>query len=85
MSAFLTNNGTEPWPETTALQIVSGPSLEFPHVPLGSLSPGETEQLVMDLTIGPGDAGDAALSAWAMVDAQGQPFGPLMLLEIVRT
>merc|ERR1712039_546503 len=84
VNAVLTNDGTEPWPETTALQIVSGPSLDFPHVPLGSLSPGESAQLVMDLTIGPGDAGEAALSAWAMVDAHGQPFGPVMLLEVVR-
>jgi hypothetical protein len=84
VNVFVTNDGTEPWPETTALQIVSGPNLELPYVPLGPVSPGETAQFVMDLTIGPGDAGEAALSAWAMVDAQGQPFGPVMLLEVVR-
>lgn len=82
--AIITNNGAIPWPETAALQCVAGPAYAFPGLSLGAVPAGETVELVLDFNFGPGQAGEAALSAWAMIDEYGEPFGPVLLLEVAR-
>jgi len=81
---IVTNDGALPWPECSALRAVSGPAYAFPELPLGPVAAGDTVELVLDLSFGPGEPGGSAISAWAMVDEQGQPFGPLLLLEVSR-
>jgi len=84
LKAVVTNDGTETWPDTCSLQLVAGPSLGFPGLPLGPVSPGETVELVLDLGLGAesGQPGLGQLSAWAVLDEQGAPFGPLMMVEV---
>lgn len=41
-------------------------------------------ELVLDLSFTAGHAGDALTSAWAVMDGQGSPIGPPMLLEVMR-
>lgn len=84
LKAVVTNDGTEAWPDACSLQLVAGPSLGFPALPLGPVSPGETVELVLDLGLGAESSqpGHGQLSAWAVLDEQGAPFGPLMMVEV---
>jgi hypothetical protein len=82
--AVVTNDGNVPWPESSMLQCVAGPAYAFPDMQLGAVPAGETVELVLDLAFGLGQPGEATLSAWAMVDEHGEPFGPLLLLEVAR-
>lgn len=84
LKAVVTNDGTEAWPDACSLQLVAGPALGFPALPLGPVSPGETVELVLDLGLGAegGQRGVGQLSAWAVLDEQGTPFGPLMMVEV---
>eukprot|EP00930_Biecheleria_cincta_P030637 TRINITY_DN21216_c0_g1_i1.p1 TRINITY_DN21216_c0_g1~~TRINITY_DN21216_c0_g1_i1.p1 ORF type:complete len:383 (-),score=90.63 TRINITY_DN21216_c0_g1_i1:471-1619(-) len=84
VKAIVTNDGTEAWPDACSLQLVAGPSLGFPALPLGPVSPGETVELVLELGLRAegGQPGLGQLSAWAVLDEQGAPFGPLMLVEV---
>eukprot|EP00927_Polykrikos_kofoidii_P058637 TRINITY_DN5327_c0_g1_i2.p1 TRINITY_DN5327_c0_g1~~TRINITY_DN5327_c0_g1_i2.p1 ORF type:complete len:538 (-),score=98.87 TRINITY_DN5327_c0_g1_i2:151-1764(-) len=77
----VTNSGCEPWPAATSLCIAAGPTHGLPDLGLGSVSPGETVELVFDLTIDTGEAGTATRSTWAMSDEHGEPFGPFLFLE----
>lgn len=81
---LMTNNGTLAWPEICSLRAVAGPTYDFPELTLGSVPPGDSVEIILDLKFGLGQQGDAALSCWAMVDEQGLPFGPLMLLQVSR-
>lgn len=78
----VTNDGDCPWPEICAIRVVAGPAFNFPELQLGAVPAGETVELVMDFTFGDEDLGDYQRSVWAMVDENGQPFGPLMFLEV---
>jgi len=84
VKVVITNDGALPWPEASSLRAVSGPAYGFPDLALGAVPSGDTVELVMDLTFGGGQAGEATLSGWAMIDEHGHPFGPLMLLEVAR-
>jgi len=84
VKVIITNNGTLSWPEVSALRAVSGPAYGFPELALGAVPPGETVELVMDLAFGLWQAGAAECSGWAMIDEHGQPYGPLLLLEVTR-
>jgi len=45
------NNGTAPWPQTTIIVNVAGGDMGIPIVSLGSLDPGETAEIEMDLEV----------------------------------
>jgi hypothetical protein len=81
---IVTNNGSLPWPETSSLRAIAGPVYDFPDLPLGAVAAGDAVELVLDLNFGPGHAGEGKVSGWAMIDEKGQPFGPLLLLEVSR-
>jgi hypothetical protein len=78
------NDGAVAWPEMTRIAVVAGPDYGFPHLPLAPLAPNEGAEIVMDLSVGHGQIGESSLSAWTLVDEFDQPFGALMLLEIVH-
>lgn len=84
VKAVVTNDGAEAWPETCSLRLVAGSSFGFPELPLGPVSPGETVELVLDLSLGAekGQPGLGQLSAWAVLDEHGAPFGPLLMVEV---
>jgi len=86
VKAIITNSGSKAWPATSSLCLVHGPDLGFPEMPLGAVPPGETVELCLDLKLGSSEApGSTSLSAWAMVDkVGGEPFGPLLLVELGR-
>jgi len=78
------NDGEEPWPETAVVALAAGESMGFPHMPLGSVKPGEAAEIVMDLMIPAMEAAGTGRSAWALVDAgSGASLGPLLFFEIV--
>jgi len=79
------NSGKETWPEASNLSLQSGPSWGFDLMPLGAVTPGETVELVLDLSFTAGHQGDTLASAWAVTDGKGEPIGPRMVLEVVRT
>lgn len=79
------NIGEAAWPEASTLELRDGPSWGFDKMPLGAVTPGETVELVLDLSFTAGHQGDMLTSAWAVMDGQGSPIGPPMLLEVVRT
>jgi len=77
------NDGQVPWPETAAVALVAGEALDFQHLPLGPLEPGEVAEVVMDLLVPSKPAPCAQRSSWAIVDAtSGALLGPLLVLEI---
>mmetsp|Transcript_70952 Transcript_70952/g.125447 ORF Transcript_70952/g.125447 Transcript_70952/m.125447 type:complete len:726 (-) Transcript_70952:227-2404(-) len=86
VKTIITNNGSKAWPAASSLRLVAGPDLGFPELALGPVPSGETVEICMDLKLGSSDAaGSTSLTAWAMVDeAAGEPFGPLLVLELGR-
>jgi len=80
----VTNDGALPWPELSKLRSVTGPAYGFPEMELGPVPPGDAVELVLDLSLGLGQQGEAAMSGWAMVDEEGQPFGPLLVFDVAR-
>jgi len=80
----VTNDGALPWPELSKLRNVTGPAYSFPEMELGPVPPGDAVELVLDFSLGLGQPGESAMSGWAMVDEEGQPFGPLLLFEVAR-
>jgi len=83
-TVVVTNTGSSDWPKVSELRVVAGPAYGLTELPLGPVPAGDTVEMLMDFSFGPGEAGEAALSAWAMIDAHGQPFGPLLVLEVTR-
>jgi len=78
------NDGALPWPELSVLRSVAGPAYNFPELQLGAVPVGDAVEFNMDLSFGSGQPGEAVMSGWAMVDEHGEPFGPLLLLEVTR-
>lgn len=80
------NHGPCTWPEATALRIVAGDPLGLDHLPCGGLPPKCGAELVLDLavpTAGPGGSGGR--SAWVLTDGNGEPFGPILVVEVMWT
>merc|ERR1712060_971097 len=78
----IVNDGQVPWPETASLVVVAGDAMDFPHMALGALQPGEAAEVAMDLKLPAKAARESCRSAWALVDsATGQPLGPLIFFE----
>jgi hypothetical protein len=83
--AYVRNDGSVSWPEHCVLRSCSGPAHGFCELSLDYAVPvGETVELVMDLMVEANEAGTAARSAWVMCNEKGEPFGPLLLLEVVH-
>jgi len=74
------------WPEETALRIVAGDCLGLPELHCGGLPPGCGAELVLDLEV-PAEAtrGMGGRSCWVLADADGEPFGPVLVVEVMWT
>mmetsp|Transcript_55421 Transcript_55421/g.164759 ORF Transcript_55421/g.164759 Transcript_55421/m.164759 type:complete len:279 (-) Transcript_55421:112-948(-) len=82
--AVVINNGCTAWPAATALRIVAGDAYGFGAMHVGSLLPGEGADLALDLVLPTdGQSGSGRRSAWVLTDDCGEPFGPLLVLEVV--
>lgn len=82
--AVVINNGSAAWPTGTALRIVAGDAYGFGAMHVGPLAPGQGADLVLDVVL-PADAepGCGKRSAWVLTDDYGEPFGPLLALEVI--
>jgi len=65
------NDGQAPWPETAAVTLVAGEALDFDHLPLGPLQPGEAAEVVMDMLVPSKPVPCAQRSSWAILDTNG--------------
>jgi hypothetical protein len=86
----MVNDGKVPWPETTAVVLQAGNALGVPMLPLGTVAPGESAEVIMDLLLPPKDLkasprqepGAIASTSWAVADAAtGNALGPLLIFE----
>jgi len=80
--AVVINDGSIPWPESTAIGIAAGEAFGLPSMPLGALQPGEAAEIIFDLNLPLKQEPGEARSIWTMMDsATGEPFGPLFIIE----
>jgi len=80
--AVVTNDGSIPWPETSAISIAAGDAFGMPSMPLGALRPGEVAEIIFDLNFPLKQEPGEVRSFWMMMDsATGKPFGPLFIIE----
>eukprot|EP00933_Yihiella_yeosuensis_P028240 TRINITY_DN22061_c0_g1_i2.p1 TRINITY_DN22061_c0_g1~~TRINITY_DN22061_c0_g1_i2.p1 ORF type:complete len:229 (+),score=57.38 TRINITY_DN22061_c0_g1_i2:39-725(+) len=79
------NCGEEAWPEETALRLVAGESYGFEMLHIGALLPGHAAELNLDFAIPvpPAWLSGGGRSAWILADQFGEPFGPLLALEVI--
>merc|ERR1719512_166635 len=76
------NDGDVAWPESTAVMVVAGDAMGFPHLALGAVQPGEAVEIQIDLLLPQKEVQHASRSAWAIIDsATGTPLGPLIFVE----
>merc|ERR1719384_1851110 len=81
---FVANVGSVTWPEGTTLRLVSGADFSLVELPIGQpVEPGSHAELTLQfrLPLQGESAGEAVRSAWVL-EAWGEPFGPLLLLEV---
>jgi len=86
-SVVVLNDGAREWSAGTALRIVAGDAHGFDMMPAGPLAAGQAAELRLDLLV-PTDGKDVSSgcgkrSAWVLTDEFGEPFGPLLVLEVV--
>eukprot|EP00931_Biecheleriopsis_adriatica_P085563 TRINITY_DN6015_c0_g1_i1.p1 TRINITY_DN6015_c0_g1~~TRINITY_DN6015_c0_g1_i1.p1 ORF type:complete len:222 (-),score=54.23 TRINITY_DN6015_c0_g1_i1:17-682(-) len=79
--AIVQNCGAEAWPAGTTLQIVAGDSFGFDSLFIGPLEPGQGAALHLDFSLR-APPPEGCRSCWVLVDEQGEPFGPLLALEV---
>lgn len=81
------NSGTAAWPSSTTLRIVAGDAHGFDSLVVGAIPPGYTAELWLDLTLkvvpDSPHPGVGQRSAWVLADDSGEPFGPLVVLEVI--
>jgi hypothetical protein len=77
--ARLINNGQQAWPESTTLRIAAGNPYGLEELLVGAVPPGQAAELEMNLAV-PSKM-EETRSAWSL-ENHGQPFGPLMILEV---
>jgi len=77
----LVNDGTTSWPANTTLRIAAGNSLGCEQVAAGEVPVGSVLEVTLKLDL-PSDI-DANRSAWAL-ESNGEPFGPMLILEVLR-
>jgi len=75
------NTGAVAWSDFSSLRSVAGPSHGLPEMMLGAVPAGDKVEIVLDLKILEGEGGR---SAWVMCDQRGEPFGPVLLFEVVH-
>lgn len=84
--AAVANGGATAWPEATTLRLVAGDGHGFTELAVGALPPGSGAELVLDLSLGaapPERSHQGTRSAWVLEDGNGEPFGPLLVLEVI--
>lgn len=78
------NTGPEAWAAGTALRIVAGDAYGFDAMHIGSVEAGCGADITLDLALPLLPTGFVGQrSAWVLVDDKGDPFGPLLVLEVV--
>jgi len=77
--ARLVNDGQEAWPESTTLRVAAGNPFGLQEMHVGSVAPELVAELELNLVV-PLNL-EHSRSVWAL-EIQGQPFGPLMILEV---
>jgi hypothetical protein len=75
------NTGKLAWPDFSSIRSVVGPSHGLSEMMLGAVPAGDKVEIVLDLKINEGQGGR---SSWAMCDQWGEPFGPVLLFEIIH-
>jgi len=78
----LGNDGTASWPANTTLRIAAGHSLGCDQVDAGEVPVGSVLEVTLKLDLPNGL--DANRSAWAL-ESNGEPFGPMLILEVFRS
>ena len=78
----LGNSGNTAWPAGTALRIAAGNPLGCEQVAAGEVPVGAVLEVTLKLDL-PCDM-EANRSAWAL-ECNGEPFGPMIILEVMRT
>jgi len=78
----LGNDGTASWPANTTLRIAAGNSLGCEQVNAGEVPVGSVLEVTLKLDLPSGI--DANRSAWAL-ESNGEPFGPMLILEVFRS
>jgi hypothetical protein len=69
---IVTNDGSEPWPEQSALRLIAGPAHGLAELPLGAVPAGQPVEIVMDLTL---EGQGQSMSAWARPTIVASPLG----------
>jgi len=78
---YVGNDGATAWPDSTSLRLISGPDLGLNELPVGAVAAGNHVELTLHFRI-PLDSDEPSVrSAWVL-EAAGDPFGPLLLLEV---
>jgi len=78
------NTSTEPWNTGTSLRIVAGDAYGFDATHIGPVEAGCGADITLDLALPLFPTGFAGQrSAWVLADDKGDPFGPLLVLEVV--
>merc|ERR1712070_950848 len=78
----LGNDGTTSWPADTSLRIAAGNPLGCEQVAAGEVPVGSVLEVTLKLDLPSGM--DANRSAWAL-ETNGEPFGPMLILEVLRS
>lgn len=83
---YIANVGTVTWPADATLRLVSGADFSLVELPIGQpVEPASHAELTLQFRIpvqsAGADSADAVRSAWVL-EAWGEPFGPLLLLEV---
>merc|ERR1712070_401486 len=76
------NDGTTSWPANTTLRIAAGNPLGCEQVSAGEVPVGSVLEVTLKLDLPSGM--DANRSAWAL-ETNGEPFGPMLILEVLRS
>eukprot|EP00811_Abedinium_folium_P005914 NODE_15442_length_1050_cov_1.644637.p1 GENE.NODE_15442_length_1050_cov_1.644637~~NODE_15442_length_1050_cov_1.644637.p1 ORF type:complete len:231 (-),score=51.49 NODE_15442_length_1050_cov_1.644637:229-921(-) len=88
LKVAVVNGGDSVWPVGAALRCVAGDAFGLQILPVGGLPAGAPAILTLDLMLESGTADDEAKrhhgvrTVWVLTDANGEPFGPLMMLEV---
>lgn len=77
----LGNDGTVSWPANTTLRIAAGNPLGCEQVAAGEVPVGSVLEVTLKLDLP--DGIDTNRSAWAL-ESNGEPFGPMLILEVIR-
>lgn len=81
------NDGLATWPAATALHIVAGNAYGCDVLEIGQIEKGHGADMLLGLNLhadgGSIEKGSGKRSAWVLVDSGGEPFGPLIVLEVI--